>query len=107
MTRTVFDVLPERSRNIQAAVDERLVGAYKAFLAGHPSAEDCEIILVDLAQISGYYDTTLVDAPADQVKYVEGGRNVFSRILRCANAPFTEVQALHQAVIRVQQETTF
>lgn len=100
---TVFDVLPPHERDSVTAADVRLVGAYKAFVAGTPSADDCEIILVDLASISGYYSTTLMNTPADQVKFVEGMRMLVSRIFRFADMPLTELRTLQQTVLREQQ----
>lgn len=99
---TVFDVLPAGAQDAQSA-EIRLITAYKAFIAGHPSSEDCEIILVDLASISGYYNTTLMDAPADQVKFVEGMRTIVGRIFRMADTTMTEIRALQQSVLREQQ----
>lgn len=100
---SVFDVLPEAARRSHHQAELRLISAYKAFVAGSPSSEDCEIILVDLASISGYYNTTLMDTPADQVKFVEGMRYAVSRIFRMADAPMTEIRALQSAVLQEQQ----
>lgn len=103
--RTVRDFLSEGAS--QQQVDVRLHGAYEAFLNGRPSKEDCEIILVDLASFSGYYNTTPQEMPAHELKYVEGMRAAVGRIFRLANMPFKELQALQAAVLREQQGDLF
>lgn len=99
--RTVFDVLPEGATPLQA--DVRLVGAYKAFAAGRPSTDDCEIIMVDLASWSGYYNTTSLDADTNQLRQIEGRREVFARIVRMADMPLKELRLLQAAVLQEQQ----
>ena len=100
---TVFDVLPQEARDSTLQADVRLISAYKAFVAGRPSAEDCEIILVDLASFSGYYNTASPDLPALELKQTEGMRAAIGRIFRMADTPMTELRLLQQAVLREQQ----
>lgn len=95
----VLDVLPAHQRTSEAAVDQRLQQAYAAFFSGTPRREDCDIILADLAFYSGYYNTTSMETPADQVKYSEGRRDVFGRMVRYANMPLAELSELQKSVL--------
>jgi hypothetical protein len=98
----VLDVLPAAQRTIHAA-EVRTRDAYVALVEGRPSKEDCQIILVDLALASGYYHTTHATMPAEQVKFCEGMRSVYGRIMRFANMPLDEVRAYQTAAIALQQ----
>jgi hypothetical protein len=101
--RTVFDLLPESERNNVAHADVRLVGAYKAFVEGKPSSDDCAIILVDLASFSGYYNTTSSDASDRELRQAEGRREVYGRIVRLADMPLAELRQLQEAVLLEQR----
>lgn len=100
--RNVVDVLPEKDRSLPQAT-LRTQQAYAALGNGNPSKEDCQIILVDLALATGYYHTTPAAMPAEQVKYAEGMRAVYGRIMRFINMPLGEVQSYQRAVLDLHQ----
>lgn len=102
--RTVMSVLPADKQSLEGYT-LRLHEAYAAFMAGRPSSEDCELILVDLAYASGYYNTTSPDMPAEQVKYSEGMRAVYGRIVGLADMPLIEASEYRKAVREVQLAT--
>lgn len=97
----LLDLLPKDAPKIEAAT-LRTQAAYKRFAEGNPTAEDCQIIMVDLAFASGYYNTTHPAMPAEQVKYAEGMRAVYGRIMRFVNMPLDEIAKYQDAVLRAQ-----
>lgn len=100
---SILDVLGDKLS--EDKVDVRLQAAYAAFMAGNPSREDCSIIAVDLAFYSGYYNTSSEDTPAEVLKYREGRRDVFGRIVRYANMPLAELNAIHAKAVEIQLAT--
>lgn len=76
----------------------RLRLAYQNFRKARPSTEDVELILVDLAKASGYYNTTPAGTDALTQAYCEGQRSVFARMQRFINPPYSEMEDLQRAV---------
>lgn len=64
---------------------QKLREAYANVFSGNASREEADIVLVDLARTSGYYNTTSPQTPADELKYYEGQRSVFGRIYQMIN----------------------
>lgn len=78
----------------------RIVAAYAAVFSGNGTSEDVDLVLVDLAQFTRYYDTAALDAPADQVKALDQRRAVFQRIMEALTKSGKPVEGLHSAVLR-------
>lgn len=93
---TVATVLPAEPRGSKAI--KRLHDAYIAFVAGRPSVEDCQLIMVDLANFSGYYNTTSPNASDAALRYSEGQRSVFGRVMIMSNPALSIVDAIQRAV---------
>jgi hypothetical protein len=74
-----------------------LIEAYRRALGGSGSKEDGDRVLRDLAEFSNFYKTTPADLPAEQVKFVEGGRRVFEHILTCLRMSDAELARLEEA----------
>lgn len=87
---------PERSRS--ATGQQRIREAYVAVFEGRGSREDADIVYVDLAKHSGYLNTTPPELPAMELKYAEGQRSVFGRIIGFINPAPAGIRALVQAV---------
>jgi len=97
--RSLSDVLsPFQLANPEAA-EARLVSAYHAFMDGAASKEDAELILVDLARESGYFDVLPDDATSEQALQHNGRRRVFSRIMYVLDLPMSRVHELNEALL--------
>lgn len=86
----------DRSRS--SAAELRIAEAYAAVFSGRGSTEDAELVLVDLAKFTGYYNTTSPEVPGDALRYYEGQRAVMGRILALKAPPDIELEALRKAV---------
>lgn len=95
------DPTAHRARGVEAQLTLRV--AYKAVFTGAASREQAELVLVDLAKSSGYYNTTPVDAPDHVLRQYEGQREMFGRIMRFMEPPLSEMIALHRAVAEEQR----
>lgn len=93
---TIANVVPLNPRGPKAV--RRLHEAYVNFYAGRPSVEDCQLVITDLAKFSGYYNTTSPDASDATVRFSEGQRSVFGRIMILANPSRMTVDQIQQAV---------
>ena len=97
---------PGKRRGTQAAHD--LAEAYRALANGNPTSADCERIIADLAEFSGFYT---VSGPADAdawVRFREGQRSVFGRMLNFMRLTDTErrdleVAARYEAITSLQE----
>lgn len=58
-----------------------LANAYRALFAGNPTSGDCEAVVADLAEWSGFYTVTAPQASEAEVRFSEGKRAVFARML--------------------------
>lgn len=100
---TLSDLLPptagDMSADRGAAASLRLRQAYSNFRRASVTSEDVDLILVDLAKASGYYNTTSPDTDPMTLKYYEGMRALFGRMQRFMNPPYSEMEALQRAVV--------
>lgn len=87
---------PEADRGNKAML--RLRQAYRNLRSANVTSEDVDLILVDLAKASGYYNTTPPGVDALTLAYCEGQRSIFGRIQRFMNPPYGEVEELQRAV---------
>lgn len=61
--------------------DARLRGAYGAVFAGNATVEDAELVLVDLAVLTRFYECAAPDAQEGALKYIDGRRSVMRRLV--------------------------
>jgi hypothetical protein len=74
-----------------------LITAYRNTFNGKAMKEEAERVLRDLADVSNFYKVSPVDLPVDQLKFVEGGRRVFERIVTCLRMSDAELARLEEA----------
>ena len=80
-----------------ATAQQRLVDAYRKVFTGHGSKEDAEIVLSDLGVHTGFYQVMPADVTAEQLRFREGQRDAFARILSCLRMSEAELLALEEA----------
>ncbi len=98
------------ARSAQVVVESadavmRRAQAYEAVFSGVGSKEDAEIVLADLALVTGYYSVATATASSQSIHYVEGARSVFHHILGLIGNPAI-IGELHNAVINEQLKDT-
>ena len=81
------------------AHSERIAEAYAQVFSGSGTKLDGEIVLVDLALYTRYYDTAMANASAEDVKAFDARRAVFQRVLEAMTLAGQEPQGLHRAVL--------
>lgn len=87
MVHTVSDLLPMELQGDDTAKAVRVKEAYKAFVDGRASRDDADLIMLDLAKVSGYYHVTPPGTSSDDVQRAEGARSVYARIVYMLNMP--------------------
>lgn len=103
MIRSVADTLSEADRADPAKVDLRLRQAYMAFAAGRAGMEDAEIILVDLAKVTGYHMASAEDVSPNTLLFREGARSVYAHISAMINTTPDRHRMLEQAMLRAEE----
>lgn len=98
--RNILDVLAADIRDDPQAQSLRIAQAYAALFTGSGDKTDAELVLVDMAQFTRYYDTALLALPAEQVKALDQRRAVFQRILEAMTLAGEEPLGLIGAVLR-------
>lgn len=71
--------------------------AYKAVFYGRPTPEDQELVLVDLAETSGFYKFLPPPHDGGFMSYTEGKRALYGRIFGFLSLSDTEQQSLATA----------
>lgn len=111
---TLWDIAPENAIVIEYAtptspeiktldpawVQQRVASAYANLFSGNGTVEDADIVLVDMAQFSRYYDTATLDMTGPQALAFAHRRAVLSRMLEALTFGGREPQGLLQAVLR-------
>lgn len=92
---------PKGPRGLHAQV--RVRQAYQALFEGRGSKEDADIVFVDLGKYSGYLNTTAPTVSDAELRYYEGQRSVFGRIMMFLDPSLTFVHQLARAVAEEQQ----
>lgn len=82
-----------------AAMQRRLASAYRNLFSGNGTAEDADLVLVDLARFTRYQDTTPLNTPADVAKALDQRRAVFVRIAEAVIMSGGNLDGLHRAVL--------
>lgn len=99
-------LLFSRRHRRKAEARKRLASAYKAVFSSNATPDDVEIVLADMANFSGYFNVAGEGAilrGSIDLRYREGKRLVFSRVLRFLELPEHEVAAL-QAAARIEAQ---
>lgn len=91
---------PKGPRGIHA--QQRIRAAYAALFDGRGSKEDADLVFVDLAKFSGYLNTTPPTATDSELRYYEGQRSLFGRIMMFLNPAPTFLHALARTVAEEQ-----
>lgn len=84
---TIHDLLPADRAADPNAIEARVRMAYVALSEGRGSQADFDIVLIDLAQTSGYFEMPPPTASAGELHDHNGARRVFGRILYVLGTP--------------------
>lgn len=83
--KNILHILPREKYDSDeaylAAASERVVQAYAAVFSANATRDDADLVLVDLAQFSRYYDTTLIGASLVEAQALDQRRAILTRIL--------------------------
>ncbi len=85
--------VPGLRRRLQARLN--LSNAYRRLFSGHGSKADAEIVLSDLANVTGFYRVT--EPGAGTLDYQEGKRAVYGRVFRFLRMSADERAGLEEA----------
>lgn len=97
--KNVLDVLPADVAADSDVQSLRIAQAYAAVFTGAGSRDDAELVLVDMAIFTRYYDTAMFTMPPDQVKALDQRRAVFQRVLEAMTHAGAEPVGLLRAVL--------
>lgn len=93
---TTRTVIPPDRRTAETR-NERLSEAWQAFVRGAASKEDADLIMADLASVTGYFFVSEPGATGDALLRNEGRRDVMARILFLLDLPFSYMTELRRA----------
>lgn len=97
--RSLSTIFPwNKSRGNEAKA--QLARAYKAVFSGRASQEQAEVVLSDLANVTGFYRCHPAGTSAEVLQYSEGMRFVFGHIHSFVNLSPEDLNALEQAARR-------
>jgi hypothetical protein len=103
---SLWDVAPDDKKDAETgALDQdwqmkRVASAYGALFSGTGSKEDADIVLVDIAQFTRYYDTAQLSMEPATAQALAHRRAVLSRVLEAMVLSGKEPDGLMQAVAR-------
>lgn len=93
--KTLLDILPGEPD--QAEGLRRVGSAYRAVFSANGTQDDVDLVLIDLAQFTRYYDTAKVDASPDAVVAAAHRKAVLDHILDAIEMSGGSVQGLRAA----------
>lgn len=99
--RTISDLFPGGAcRGDEARL--RLAGAYNRVFFKSPSAtpEDHELVLSHLATVTRFFFVDAKDVTADEMRELNGKRQVMALIVRLGMGEGCDLSELYQAVVR-------
>lgn len=80
-------------------------GAYRRVLVeGNSTQQDRDLVLADLANLTGFYRISLADASDAELRFAEGKRAVMARIIHHLRMP-PEIQQQLEAAAKDEQLT--
>lgn len=74
----------------------KLGEAWRAFIEGHASREQAQLILVDLVLETGYFGVAPPDAKGEDLLRREGRRDVMTRIMFLSDMPSSYITKLRR-----------
>lgn len=95
---TIADLQSKAPRS--AAAQKRLLEAYKATFEGTGGKEDAEVVLVDLARASGFFEFAGADVSEGERAYNDGARSVYGHIMTKLTVPHSTLNSITEAVVR-------
>lgn len=101
---TIARLFSGRARR-SARAQQTLVEAYTHVFEGGGTAQEADLVLVDLARHSRYYYTSTPDTSNREVWFNEGQRAMFARIVRMLNLPSEARDRLASAVMLEEAAT--
>lgn len=99
--KTVKEIVPDEvlARDPEA-LTRRVGSAYKAVFSSNATTEDVELVLIDLAQFTRYYDTAKITASPSVLAATAQRRAVMDRILDAIEQHGGTVVGLRAATMR-------
>ena len=97
--RTVADLVAPDKQMDPAALEARVVSAYTNLFNGNGGKDDAEIVLIDLAQTSGYFEVLSADATPGELAQHNGSRTVFGRTMFATNMPQSVLNEMATALM--------
>lgn len=79
--------------------EDRLSSAWQAFSRGAASAEDYELIMCDLMELTEFFYVAQPDASGEALQRREGRREVMARILFLLDRPASYMTELRRAAL--------
>jgi hypothetical protein len=105
--RSLVRLLYQGRAGSPQAAEAQLATAYQRVFTGSPSQTDQEIVLVDLANFSGFYRVTPPESgDRDTIIFNEGMRCLFGRIFQYLRMSPQEVQSLETAARQTAAQVT-
>lgn len=99
MTSNIAQVLAADQKDDPIAQSVRIGGAYAALFSGRGGRDDADLVLVDLAQFTRYYDTAMIGLSPEEALAGAQRRAVFQRIMDALALTGNEPSGLLTAVI--------
>lgn len=95
---SLLTLLDPRNARSRLEAEARIAIAYQRVFTGTPDGEDQGIVLVDLANFTGFYRVTPPDTDGrDSIVFNEGMRAAYGRIFQYLRMTDVEVRALEIA----------
>ena len=96
------------SKRASRQANLRLVQAYRRLFSGKGDDADAKIVLADLATYSGFYRVFPSEVEDSTLRFTEGRRSVYGRVLRFLRLSEGELEDLEEAArqeaLAAQQE---
>ena len=99
--KTLLDVLPGEPDKGEGL--RRLGSAYRAVFSANGTQDDVDLVLIDLAQVTRYYDTAKVDASPEAIVAVAHRKAVLDHILDAIEMSGGSIQGLRAATAEAPQ----
>jgi hypothetical protein len=99
MTINILQALPTELRDNPRAQSQRIASAYGAVFSGNGTVDDADLVLVDLAQFTRYYDTASLSTDPHELAAAAQRRAVFQRIMDALAVAGKEPRGLLGAVM--------
>lgn len=98
MWKHIRNLFPRRDQTLQREL--RLTQAYQAVFRGSPSRDDQELVLADLAYLSGFSMVSPATVPDAELRFTEGKRFLFATLKARLNLAPNDMEAIENAARR-------